>query len=386
MQGFTTLIQLNTVSASFSNVSISSSFATTATTASFSTSGSYALSASHANNADVSISSSFATTASFSKSGSYALSASHADVSISSSFATTASFSISGSYALSSSNAFSSSYALTSSAATTASFSTTGSYAVTSSFSTSGSYSVTASFASSTADFFDPDVTTDARWDFIGGQETETGSGLLMVTGSTFDGWHFRGGPIFSASSEQNHPGTFLFRATGSTGLTSSLFPNSASSPTIIFSDFYSCTGIIQTSQSVANKDFQVRFGLFDTASTTSSLSTHGVYFEKQASDTFWFAVNATSGSVVRINTSQSYSASTWYNLRIESTGSGTVFYVKVTGSNAVPTSVTASVPSTITPLVFGLQIALTGSSTNSGSSRDLKVDYFRFTSNALAR
>lgn len=214
----------NAISASYSlsgSYAISSSYALNATTASYALT---ATSASHANNADNAISSS------------YAISASHAPTSLSSSYA------ISSSHADNADNSISSSYAVTSSyaeIATSASYSLSGSYSVsssyaisasnaqTASFAISASYAVSASFVTGTI-FTEGNVALSSSYSsFLGGIPSSS----FATTGSnTFYGKETISGSIrFSDTIDPDPTGTdttvtYLFNSASNTTLGRDLF------------------------------------------------------------------------------------------------------------------------------------------------------------------
>jgi hypothetical protein len=241
---------------------------------------SYAVSSSHADNADQSISSSYALTASFALNvpvtASFAVSASHADNAdnaISSSYAVSASQANTSNTAISSSYSLSGSYAITASYALnvplTASNADTASYAL---FAVSASYAATASvgvnFTASTIQVGALSITQSLN---VNGSSTFTGSLRTLVFSSNVDSLSVTGSLLVTGSTQ------FTGSVRALNGVTASLL-GTASYASQALSSSYAETASYAPSALTSSNAISASYALSASNAVSSSYSISGSY------------------------------------------------------------------------------------------------------------
>lgn len=203
----------------------------------------------------------------------------------------------------------------------------------------------------------DPNVVQTFVDDFIFGS-TETGEiGELN--------WQFLNGSVISNGGLQNRPG-IMRRSSGTTiAQVASLYPMAQSLGLVRLSEIIDSTWIIflQT----AGADFALKFGFLDRLDIATP--TNGVYVEREAADTAWFANVRSAGVSARTTTAVSVAASTWFKFRLRRI-SDTSWGFTVNGGTEIV--VTTGVPAAATMVTPGLIITPTTT-----TARSVDIDFF---------
>jgi hypothetical protein len=188
-------------------------------------------------------------------------------------------------------------------------------------------------------------------------------------------GWGFTNGTWGIVNPEEHHPGTCRRTSTAVSGTVASSFPGGGGTAAAVRMDQVDqMTWIIKPT--TADVDFDLRFGL--ASDFTDQTPTNGVYFEKLAADTNWFAVTRISDvETPRTDTGVAFAAS-WIKLTLRRVDSDTVAF-SVNGGAEVEVSTNVPIASNV--LAFGFHIV-----PQSANARSVDVDFFSFRYAAMTR
>lgn len=212
----------------------------------------------------------------------------------------------------------------------------------------------------------DPTAATVLRDEFMFGS-TESGEmGEL--------GWGFTNGTFNLANSEANHPGVATRASTAVSGTIASTYVGGGgSSIDIMAGQVDEMIWIVEPQ--TAGADFDIRFGL--SADWSSLTPTSGVYFERLAADTNWFAVTRTSSTQTRTSLAIALTAA-WFKLRMRRIGTNDWRFSVDGGTEVI---LTANCPPDTIQLSPGNHINPT-----SANARSFNVDFFGMRLLAQAR
>ena len=178
-------------------------------------------------------------------------------------------------------------------------------------------------------------------------------------------GWNFTNGTWNLINPEANRPGICRRASTAVSGTIASAFTGGGGAvPAIQVDQAVEMTWLVRPV--TADADFDLRFGL--SSDFTSQTPLNGIYFEKLAADTNWFAVCRASSVQTRVNTGAAFSAG-WFNLKrrqISATSMG------FTVNGAAEVVVDTNVPAATIAMVYGFHIV-----PQSANARSVDTDFF---------
>lgn len=212
-------------------------------------------------------------------------------------------------------------------------------------------------FTAATSNRADPTQSLVLVDDFI------VGSGEAGEIGEL--GWGFTNGTWSATVVVVGHPGIHRRTSTAVAATVASSYLSSNSSTHVATMDMLvEMTWIIKPV--TADVDFDLRFGL--TTDTASAPAASGVYFEKLAADTNWFAVCRASSTQTRTDMGVAFAAD-WVKLRLRRV-SATAVAFSVNGGAEI--QIATNVPTTNQVLAAGFSVV-----PQSANARSVDVDFF---------
>lgn len=204
--------------------------------------------------------------------------------------------------------------------------------------------------------------------EFVSGSTPTAGVGAL--------GWTFAGGSVSHLAGEANHPGILRIVSGAANPSNASLTPRSSPTTGVLVLDPFHLLWIArhQLNGGTAAQTL-IRIGAGNDISATTPVD--GVYFEKLAADTNWFAVTRAASTETRVDTTVAASANTWYRFRIRrDVAAGNVIFNLGAGADD---SHSANIPTVaLTPGFFGR--------TTEAVAKHLEPDYFELLVHTLTR
>ena len=178
-------------------------------------------------------------------------------------------------------------------------------------------------------------------------------------------GWGFTNGAFNLVNPEANHPGMAERASTAVAGVVASTFSGGGGTTVVHqFGQFDEQTWVVKPK--TADTDFDIRVGL--ASDLTANPPTNGVYFEKLAADTNWFAVARISGVQTRTDLGVAFAAD-WIKVKIRRIDASTVGF---TANALAEIQIATNVPLATNTVAFGFQVI-----PGSANARSLYIDFF---------
>lgn len=210
-------------------------------------------------------------------------------------------------------------------------------------------------------------ATPDIADDFIAGSTTTTDVGELKwnLTGG--------GGSLDYVPAEAHHPG--IIRLTVTAGNYATIRPGAggASAPLLPADAFDAAFILRSTTGGSSDTNVTYRFGFGNNA--TSNPPTDGIYVEKLAADTAFYAVCRASGTETRTNLGSAFIASAWLYCRIRRYSDTVIGFSFGQETNGVPDAqVSTNVPTAVMQPFIGVGSAASVSETIDADAFKLRV------------